>query len=71
MASPMLNDGAIPMLARVRFKRQVGEIPAGELGTIVHVYPGGEAYEVEFNGRCVETCEPSDIEPLATPTPPC
>lgn len=55
---------AIPMFTRVRFKRDVGEIPEGESGTVVHIYKNGVAYEVEWNDRCVETCEPGDIEVL-------
>ncbi len=41
----------------------------GDLGTVVHVYQDGRAYEVEFatlTGRtiAVVTLEPSDVRPL-------
>jgi hypothetical protein len=49
-------------LTRVRFKKEVGDVAAGELGTVVHVYPHGLAYEVEFNDQGVVTCEPEDLE---------
>ncbi len=38
-------------LSRVRLTKNAGrfgEYEAGKIGTVVHVYPGGEAYEVEF-----------------------
>jgi type III restriction enzyme len=42
----------------------LGEIPAGSNGTIVHVYPNNEAYEVEFiisNTSVVETATKTQI----------
>lgn len=41
----------------------------GDLGTVVHVYQGGRAYEVEFTtlvGKtiAVVTLEPADVRPL-------
>ncbi len=46
-------------------------IPAGEIGTIIHVYGGGDCYEVEFSDPfiAVVTCHLEDIEeppPLTT-----
>lgn len=38
-----------PELSLVRLTRDVGDFPSGTVGTVVHVYPDGEAYEVEFN----------------------
>ena len=42
---------------------------AGDVGTIVHIYPGGVAYEVEFVtglGRTIGvfTLKPSDVRPV-------
>jgi len=42
---------------------------AGDVGTIVHVYPGGVAYEVEFMtglGRTIGvlTLKPLDVRPV-------
>jgi len=42
---------------------------AGDVGTIVHVYPGAVAYEVEFMtglGRTIGvlTLKPSDVRPV-------
>jgi hypothetical protein len=42
---------------------------AGDVGAVVHVYPQGKAYEVEFvtgagQTLAVETLDPSDIRPL-------
>lgn len=43
---------------------------AGDVGTVVHIYPDAKAYEVEFatgagDTLAVETLEPDDIRPLA------
>ena len=63
-----------PELSTARVKRQVGRIPwcvpAGSVGTIVHVYSDGLAYEVEFtvgatiedHWHAVETVEAEDLE---------
>jgi hypothetical protein len=45
------------------------DLRAGDVGTAVHVYAEGKAYEVEFvtgGGQtlAVETLEPDDIRPL-------
>ena len=42
---------------------------AGDVGTVVHIYENGEAYEVEFltlNGKTVTvtTLEPSRVRPI-------
>lgn len=41
-----------PELSRVSLARPVevegGILPAGSTGTVVHVYPGERAYEIEF-----------------------
>jgi Domain of unknown function (DUF4926) len=42
---------------------------AGDVGAVVHVYPDGKAYEVEFvtgagETLAVETLEPADIRPF-------
>lgn len=41
-----------------------GVLPSGATGTVVHVYPGGRAYEVEFNVpfHVVATVEADAIE---------
>lgn len=43
--------------------RTDGIIPAGSIGTIVHVYAGGKAYEVEFCSpfQAVVTIEPESL----------
>ncbi len=43
------------------------ELPAGAIGTVVHAYPGGLAYEVEFQSprHALATVELGDIEPPA------
>ena len=52
----------------VRLRRDLpdDEVKAGELGTVVHVYEGGAAYEVEFpEGRslpCLITLMAKDVE---------
>ena len=59
----------LPELSMVRVLRQVGEVPAGTVGTIVHVYGDGEACEVEFtvgdtfehHKHYVETVEAADL----------
>jgi hypothetical protein len=43
---------------------------AGDVGTVVHVYPNAEAYEVEFmtglgKTLAVLTLRPQDIRPIA------
>jgi Domain of unknown function (DUF4926) len=47
------GDGRHPELSRVSLARPVesedGILPSGATGTVVHVYPGERAYEVEFN----------------------
>lgn len=37
-----------PELSLVRLTRDVGDFPSGTVGTVVHAYPDGAAYEVEF-----------------------
>jgi hypothetical protein len=57
-------------LETVRLKRQIGDVPAGTVGTIVHVYPKSAAYIAEFtigdtiddHWHAVETVEDADIE---------
>ena len=46
------------------------DLKAGDVGTIVHVYPGGEAFEVEFlaldgNTAALATVLPSQVRPVA------
>jgi hypothetical protein len=54
-------------LSRVTLRRNVmsgnGTVPAGSTGTIVHVYPGGSAYEVEFASpvHAVATVKADDL----------
>jgi len=57
----------------VVLKRDLSELAlkAGDVGTVVHVYADGKAYEVEFvtgSGKtlAVETLEAKDIRPLGT-----
>ncbi len=49
----MADDPVLPELAVVTLARDVatphGVLPVGSLGTIVHVYPDGVAYLVEFD----------------------
>ncbi|MCS4119412.1 DUF4926 domain-containing protein [Salinibacter ruber] len=47
------------------------DLQAGDVGTVVHVYEGGAAFEVEFfhlDGRtvAVETVEASAVRPVAS-----
>jgi hypothetical protein len=65
------EDGPYPHpraeLSRVTLAHNVksenGVIPAGSTGTIMHVYPGGPAYEVEFTSpiHTVATVKADDI----------
>lgn len=67
------EDAATPRpraeLSRVTLARNVefedGVLPAGSSGTIVHVYPGAPAYEVEFTSpvHTVATVKADDIAP--------
>ena len=46
------------------------DLKAGDVGTIVHVYPKGEAFEVEFlaldgNTAALATVLPSQVRPVA------
>ena len=46
------------------------DLKAGDVGTIVHVYPGGEAFEVEFlaldgDTAALATVLPSQVRPVA------
>ena len=62
----------LPEHARVRLRhpRPASNLPAGAVGTIVHIYKGGAAYEVEFtegqNAPALETLLPTDVEALTT-----
>lgn len=38
-----------PELSLVRLTRDVDDFPSGTVGTVLHAYPDGAAYEVEFN----------------------
>jgi len=47
------------------------DLQAGDVGTVVHIYEGGAAFEVEFfhlDGRtvAVETVEASAVRPVAS-----
>lgn len=61
---------AVPELVRLKADLSGSTdspIPAGTVGTVVHVYNGGEAYEVEFtdhDGRTllVATLTPEQLE---------
>jgi hypothetical protein len=54
-------------LSRVTLRRSImsesGLVPAGSTGTVVHVYPGAPAYEVEFASpvHAVATVKADDI----------
>lgn len=39
----------LPELSLVRLTRPLGDFPEGTVGTVVHAYAAGLAYEVEFN----------------------
>jgi hypothetical protein len=65
------EDAPVPRpraeLSRVTLAHSVdsddGVIPAGSTGTIVHVYPGAPAYEIEFTApiHTVATVKADDI----------
>ena len=45
-------------------------LQAGDIGTVVHIYPGGAAYEVEFmtlagQTLSVDTLQPAQVRPIA------
>jgi hypothetical protein len=43
----------------------IGEIPVGTMGTVVHIYEKGKAYEVEFvtdDSNIVETLLSNEIK---------
>ena len=60
----------LPELSTARIKREIGRVPAGAVGTIVHVYPNSAAYIVEFtigdtvenHWHATETVEAVDLE---------
>ena len=58
-------------LAALRHDMPELGLVSGDIGTVVHVYNEGEAYEVEFfakDGRtiAVETVMSDDLQPVAT-----
>ncbi|MFI5202450.1 MAG: DUF4926 domain-containing protein [Candidatus Kapaibacterium sp.] len=62
----------IKELSLVVLTRSIPEhaLVSGDVGTVVHVYPNGEAYEVEFMtglGKTVAvlTLRPVDVRPIA------
>jgi hypothetical protein len=62
----MFNELDTVVLARDLKDRK---LTRGDVGTVVHCYAGGKAYEVEFvtgEGKtiAVVTLEPSDIRPM-------
>ena len=62
----MFNELDIVVLAR---DLKNHSLTRGDVGTVVHCYAGGKAYEVEFvtgEGKTVAvvTLEPSDIRPM-------
>ena len=65
-----MADYDLPLaeLSRVAVRSDVpadeGYLPAGSFGTIVHVYKGGRAYEVEFERpfHCVLTLDGGVID---------
>jgi hypothetical protein len=68
----------IEELARVVLKRDLPEekLQAGDVGTVVYVYRGGAAYEVEFvtfggEGVGVFTVEPDALRELGKGELPC
>lgn len=69
--SPLAAPGGILVHSMVRLHRAIaGEgLRAGATGTVVHVYEGGTAYEVEFlEGRsrpCLVTLNAMDLEVIA------
>jgi hypothetical protein len=49
----------------------VKELEAGDVGTVVHIYKGGQAYEVEFvtlDGKtaAVATLDASQVRPVSS-----
>lgn len=68
---PPKSATPLPEHARVRLRhpRPAANLPAGAIGTIVHIYGDAAAYEVEFTqGQtpALETLLPTDIEALTT-----
>ena len=63
-----MTDSLLPELSCVTTTRDLttsdGPLPAGTLGTIVHVYGAGAGYEVEFSApwHCV-TLNRADVTP--------
>ena len=62
----------IKELSLVVLTRSIPEysLVAGDVGTVVHVYPGAEAYEIEFMtglGKTIGvlTLRPGDVRPIA------
>lgn len=52
----------------VRLTRQIANVPAGSVGTIMHVYPYATIYEVEFtlgDTTAVETVKAEDLEAVS------
>ena len=66
---PDVIDQGIPELSVVRLTKSVRNgnrgrrMPAGSVGTIVHVYRNAAAYEVEFSQpfHAILTCERDDV----------
>jgi hypothetical protein len=48
MTVPVHSEGSQVSLARTVESRD-GTLPIGATGTVVRVYPGGRAYDVEFS----------------------
>lgn len=44
-----MNETTIPELTCVRTRVGIDGVPARSTGTVVHAYPGGVAYDVEFS----------------------
>lgn len=62
----------IPELDQAILRRDVPDqgLRTGDVGVVVHVYPSGQAYEVEFmtadgDTVAVLTLEAAEVEPLA------
>ena len=70
----MTPEAAIAEHSRVRLLRRSGRIAEGNVGTVVHVWPWGHAYEVEFRTGTgdgdwhIQTCPSDALEVVSDDT---
>lgn len=56
-------------VVRLRFALHLEGLPAGTQGTVVHVHPAREAFEVKFAGGKILTLEPVQVQLAQEPVP--